>query len=189
MCGSTQTKHWRKGCVLVSTEGWMEGRVGNNIGVVGFSFSHWSSVENVDFSTNSHPKSSSRPQPVGESPETQRSARRRRWPSGFKGQTVQTVSESSTGATATAVFFLFFFSFNHGTDRLISPDLFLNKILCTLTVYTENRRVNRSKRSQFFFFFFWREGDEMEEKLLSTRLDDLFLPHYNIWFEVTGFTL
>lgn len=68
-----------------------------------------------------------------------------------------------------------FFSFNHGTHHLISPDLFLNKILCTLTVYAENRRVNRSKRSELF------EGKEMSRRRSFYRRVISALLQYLIW--------
>lgn len=44
-------------------------------------------------------------------------------------------------------FFVFFFFRNRSS---YFPDLFLNKILCTLAVYRENRGVNRSKRRELF---------------------------------------
>lgn len=86
----------------------------------------------------------------------------------------QTKIKWSAVATVT-VLAIFFYSFNHGTDRLISPDLFLNKILCTLTVYTESRRVNRSKRSELF------EGKEIRWRRSFYRRVISALLQYLIW--------
>lgn len=59
--------------------------------------------------------------------------------------------------------FLFFVFFRSRSSYF--PDLFLNKILCTLAVYRENRGVNRSKRRELF------EGKET--KLSSSGLSCL----------------
>lgn len=85
------------------------------------------------------------------------------------------INWSSVATVTTSAIVFFFLSFNHRTDRLILPDLFLNKILCTLTVYTENRRVNRSKRSKLF------EEKEMRWRRSLYRRVISALLQYLIW--------